>query len=127
MSPGVNSNAKLIIFKNYLIIKREPCDIDFTSGLENSWRYINTRAIATHYYICRISSIKSFVSTIVHQNVWFPYSMRWSVHHIKRIAIINKFVRTKPKLTIREYTYIRRSLTLPYSDVFHLKFISFHS
>lgn len=45
----------------------------------------------------------------------------------KRNNKINLATSNTNYLSIGDYTYIRRSLTLPYSDVFHLKFISFHS
>ena len=47
-----------------LIVKREPCNINFTSWFEYSRRNICTATTACNHYICWIRSIKCFIRTI---------------------------------------------------------------
>lgn len=46
----------------FLVVEREPGDVNFASRLKDTWRDIQAIAIAAYNHVCWISSIKGFVS-----------------------------------------------------------------
>jgi hypothetical protein len=104
-----------------LIIERKPRDIYFTRRLENPRWHIQTRTIISHYYVRWICTIKSFIGAVI------------SKFGLKNWKQLRALVTSSHLLYIKTSGFhircggIRRSLTPPYSVVFHLKFMSFHS
>ena len=47
----------------FLIIKREPGNVNFAGALENAWWEVITAAVVANHYICLISAVKFFIGT----------------------------------------------------------------
>lgn len=73
----------------FLLIEWKPRNVDFACRLEDAGWDIEAWAITTYNYVCWISSIKSFVSTI------FGIRKIFRENWLKLFFMMKKIIRTK--------------------------------
>lgn len=69
------------LHKAILVIKREPCDVDFTRTFENTRRNVQARTVMSDYHIRLISTIEFFVSTVsvkIHTHTYIKFN-NWAL------------------------------------------------
>lgn len=116
-----------------LVVEREPSDIDFARRLKDARWDVHAGAILPNHNVRRIGTVKSLVGAAMKRlssifNRYFGCSVTtctpFLVSH-GHMGTCLLYMRTSGFQ--RRWGGILKSRTLPYSDVFQRRFMSFHS
>ena len=89
-----------------LVVKRKPCDVNLTGGLEDTRRDKETAAFAAHHHVCRVRPVKLFIgpeNTIMNVLPLQNYNTLTFLNHVKKKFICSEFDCTCNKVILKEF------------------------
>ena len=102
---GVGPWAKLEVA--LLVIKRKPCDVNLTGGLEDTRRDKETAAFAAHHHVCGVRPVKLLVGTENTIMNVFPlqnYNTFTFLNHVKTNFLCSEFDCTCNKVILKDFS-----------------------
>ena len=96
-----------------LVIKREPCDVNLTRGLENTRRNVGTAPRISHHHIGREGAIKLLISTATISVKFFHFYIISTDLLYMRTSGFQMFLKNRILIILREdFLFFRTFMNL---------------
>ena len=96
-----------------LVIKREPCDVNLTRGLENTRRNVGTAPSISHHHIGREGAIKLLISTATISVKFFHFYFILTDLLYMRTSGFQMFLKNRNLIILRkDFLFFRTFRTL---------------